>query len=60
MKLHGAGPSLESGDFTVGILKYGYCLLLLRCSAMCLLGGGCELRWIAGGMCDPVLISKLC
>ena len=36
------------------------CAVLLRCPAMCLLGGWCELRWIAGGMCDPVLISKLC
>ena len=33
------------------------CAMLLRCSAMCLLGGGCDVRWIASGMCDPVLIS---
>ena len=31
------------------------CAVLLRCPAMCLLGGWYELRWIAGGMCDPVL-----
>ena len=35
------------------------CAMLLRCSAMCLLGGGCDVRWIASGMCDPVLISTL-
>ena len=34
------------------------CAMLLRCPAMCLLGGRCELRWLAGGMCDPVLINK--
>ena len=33
------------------------CAMLLRCSAMCLLGGVCDVRWIASGMCDPVLIS---
>ena len=33
------------------------CWMLLRCLAMRLAGwGGCEVRWIASGMCDPVLI----
>ena len=34
------------------------CAMLLRCLAMRLAGWGvCDVRWIAGGMCDPELLS---
>ena len=49
-------PTIQSSHVAIA-MYLTLCAMLLRCSAMCLLGGGCDVRWIASGMCDPVLIS---
>ena len=49
-------PTVQSSHVAIA-MYLTLCAMLLRCSAMCLLGGGCDVRWIASGMCDPVLIS---
>ena len=50
-------PTIQSSHVAIA-MYLTLCAMLLRCPAMCLLGGRCELRWLAGGMCDPVLINK--
>ena len=51
-------PTIQSSHVAIA-MYLTLCAMLLRCSAMCLLGGVCELRWIAGGMCDLELLSAM-
>ena len=46
-------------DTSIGIAMYlTLCAMLLRCLAMRLAGWCvCDVRWIAGGMCDPELLN---
>ena len=39
-------PTIQSSHVAIA-MYLTLCAMLLRCFAMCLLGGGCELRWIA-------------
>ena len=56
-----SSPTIKSSHVAIA-MHLTLCAMLLRCPAMCLLGtcwvGGvnCD-GYIAGGMCDPVLIS---
>ena len=50
-------PTIQSSHVAIA-MYLTLCAMLLRCLAMRLAGWGvCDVRWIAGGMCDPELLS---
>ena len=52
-------PTIQSSHVAIA-MYLTLCAMLLRCLAMRLAGWGvCDVRWIAGGMCDPELLSTV-